>query len=48
MATRKGCEEGEGGDECKVEPILLPSKGGYYDHLNEMYAETSDDEDCDD
>ena len=48
MATRKGCEEGEGGDECKVEPILLPSKGGYYDRLNTMYAETSDEEDCDD
>jgi hypothetical protein len=49
MATRKGCEEGEGGDECQVEPILsLPSKGGYYDRLNAMYAETSDEEDCDD
>ena len=45
MATRKDCE---GGDECKVEPMLLPSKGGYYNPLSAMYAETSDDEDCDD
>ena len=28
MATRKDCEEGEGGDECKVEPILrCPRRG---------------------
>ena len=43
MATRKGCEEGEGGDECKVEPMLLPSKGGYYNPLSQMYAELSSD-----
>jgi hypothetical protein len=48
MATRTDCEEGEGGDECKVEPMLLPSKGGYYNPLSAMYAETSEDEDCDD
>ena len=51
MATRKACE---GEDECRVEPqagggpLMLPSKGGYYSPLNAMYAETSDDEDCDD
>ena len=45
MATQKGCE---GGDECKLEPMLLPSKGGYYNPLSVMYAETSEDEDCDD
>ena len=45
MATQKGCE---GGDECKVKPMLLPSKGGYYNPLSAMSAETSDDEDCDD
>ena len=49
MATRKGCEGGEGGDECKVEPMLLPSKGGYYNPLSQMYAESSSDgEDGDD
>ena len=44
MATHEGCE---GGDECKGEPLLLPSKGGYHSPLHQMYAETSD-EDCDD
>ena len=45
IAARKDCE---GGDECKVEPLLLPSKGGYYNPMSAMYAETSEDEDCDD
>ena len=44
MATHEECE---GGDKCKGEPLLLPSNGGYYSPLHQMYAGTSD-EDCDD
>ena len=39
MATNK---KFEGGDECKAEPLLLPSRGGYYSPLHRMYTETSD------
>ena len=34
-------------EECKGELALLPSNGGYYNPLNQMYAESSDESDCD-
>ena len=34
-------------EECKGEMALLPSNGGYYNPLTQMYAESSDESDCD-